>query len=256
MDGRASILVAMGVLNTLLHRMPALPAVCQVCGAWPSQPLCAACVQRFAPALPRCTRCARPVPQGVPVCGDCLVQPPEAVQRCVAAVEYRFPWDGLIARLKFRGEPGWAKPLADLMWHSAQRHQLLTPDATLVPVPVAPERLAQRGYNQAWELCKAVGRLSGLPALPEALVRLNDAPDQHRLPLSLRLLNLRGAYAAHPLQVARLRGSTVVLVDDVRTTGSTLHHAAVALHQAGVLQVHALVLARTPHAAEGAPEMR
>jgi ComF family protein len=246
----------MGVLKTLLHRMPALPAVCQVCGAWPSQPLCAACVQRFAPATTRCTRCARPVPQDVSMCGDCLLHPPEAVQRCVAAVDYRFPWDGLIARLKFRNEPGWAAPLAELMWHSAQHQQLLTSETTLVPVPVAPERLAQRGYNQAWELCKAVGRLSGLPALPEALVRLNGAPDQHRLPLSQRLDNLRGAFAAHPLQVARLRGSTAVLVDDVRTTGSTLHHAALALRQAGVVQVHALVLAQTPHANEVGPEMR
>ena len=187
------------------------------------------------------------------MCGDCLLQPPAAVRLCVAAVDYRFPWDGLIARLKFRNEPGWAGPLGELMWQSALNRRLLTPETLLVPVPVTPARLAQRGYNQAWELCKVVGRLSGRHALSGALVRLADAPDQHQLPLSRRLDNLHGAFAAHPNLAGRLRGSTVVLVDDVRTTGSTLHHAAVALRQAGVVHVHALVLARTPQATEEGP---
>lgn len=193
------------------------------------------------------------MPPNVKVCGDCLLHPPQAVQRCVAAVEYRFPWDGLIARLKFRGEAGWARPLATLMWQSAVTHQLLNPGTLLAPVPVTPARLAQRGYNHAWELCSCIGQLSNLHALPEALVRLTDAPDQHLLPLSQRLDNLRGAFVTHPMEAPHLRGKTVVLVDDVRTTGSTLHHAALALRQAGVAQVHALVLARTPHATEVDP---
>ena len=95
------------------------------------------------------------------------------------------------------------------------------------------------------ELCCALRRRSGHPALADALVRMVDAPDQHRLPPALRLTNQQGAFATDPAHAARLRDARVVLVDDVRTTGATLEHAALALRQAGCAQVEALVFART-----------
>jgi len=248
---RASILGAMGMLTSLLRRLPAAPAICQVCGSWPTEPVCRACVQRFAASVERCVRCARPVNDGQPVCGDCLtrVEPPTVLQ-CVAAVDYRFPWDGLIARLKFLDEPGWAEPLAHLMWRSASDRHLLEKDMVLVPVPATPARLAERGYNQAWELCRVVGRLAGLEARSDALMRIGDAPDQHRLPLAQRLSNLRGAFVVNPCATDQLRRRRVVVVDDVRTSGATLEHAGRALLQAGVDEVRALVLARTLHGSE------
>lgn len=187
------------------------------------------------------------MPGGGGTCGECLgrVSPP-AVGRCVAAVDYQFPWDGLIARFKFRDEPGWSRTLADAMWLQAQAHGLLSADSLWVPIPVSPRRLAERGYNQAWELCRTLRRRSGLPALADALVRTVDAPDQHRLPPAARLTNQQGAFAAHPAHAARLRNARVILVDDVRTTGATLEHAALALLQAGCAGVDALVFARTP----------
>lgn len=237
----------MGVLTALLHRMPGLPSVCQVCGSWPAEPVCPACRQRHAPHLGRCQRCTRPLPEDAPLCGECLTTTGSSpVQRCLTAVDYVFPWVGLIARFKFRGEPGWAGPLGDLMVQSASRQDFLAPDMLLVPVPVTSARLAERGYNQAWELCRAIGRQTGLPTLAEALVRMRDTPDQHSLTRAQRLVNLRDAFVAHPLAASKLAGKRVVLVDDVRTTGATLHHAGQALCQAGVAEVRALVLARTP----------
>jgi ComF family protein len=164
----------------------------------------------------------------------------------VAAVDYAYPWDSLIARFKFRSEPGWARALALPMLQRAQAEGLLPSAALLVPIPVTTRRLAERGYNQAWELTKVLRRLTGQAALADALVRVREAPDQHRLPQDQRLLNLRGAFAAHPDHVAAMAGASVVLIDDVRTTGATLNHAAQALLQAGVADVQALVLARTP----------
>lgn len=161
-------------------------------------------------------------------------------------MDYRYPWDGLIGRFKFGGEPGWAGPLGDLMWRCASGQGFLAADMLLVPVPVTSSRLVARGYNQAWELCRTVARLSGLQTLPDALVRLGDAPDQHRLPRAQRLNNLRGAFATNPVLAAGFSGKRMVLVDDVRTTGATLHHAGQALRQAGVTELRALVLARTP----------
>lgn len=160
-------------------------------------------------------------------------------------MDYGYPWDNLIARFKFRQEPGWAEPLAALMWERVSKAGLLAQDSVWVPVPVARHRLVERGYNQAWELSRALQRRSGRPALADALVRLGSAPDQHSLPLAQRLTNLRGAFSAHPDHIGRLRESHIVLVDDVRTTGATLEHAALALRQAGCHRIDALVFART-----------
>lgn len=224
-----------------------LPGTCQVCGRWPAQPVCSACMQRFASSTARCPACACPVPSGWGLCGRCLAsaQPP-LIARCVAAVDYGYPWDALIARFKFRGEPGWATVLAEPMLEQAMARGLLPSGVLLVPIPVTSRRLAERGYNQAWELTKVLQRRTGRAALADALVRVIDAPDQHRLPQAQRLNNLRGAFAAHPDHVPRLAGARVVLVDDVRTTGATLNSAAQALQQAGVADIAALVLARTP----------
>ncbi|MGS5085447.1 ComF family protein [Hydrogenophaga sp. A37] len=168
------------------------------------------------------------------------------IRRCVAAVDYGYPWDALIARFKFRGEPGWAAVLAEPMLEQALAHDLLHANVLLVPIPVTSNRLAERGYNQAWELTKVLRRRTGRAALADALVRVIHAPDQHQLSKAQRLNNLRGAFAAHPDHVPRLAGAHVVLVDDVRTTGATLNSAALALQQVGVADIAALVLARTP----------
>jgi ComF family protein len=164
-------------------------------------------------------------------------------------VDYAYPWDSLIARFKFRNEPGLAGVLAERMLAAPGAKDMIADCDWLVPVPMKLQRLTSRGYNQAWELVKAMrARVTRAPAgLADALVRLGDAPDQHSLPRQQRLRNLQGAFAAAPQCVAALRGKRVLLVDDVSTTGTTLHSAAVALRQAGVARVQGLVIARTPH---------
>ena len=239
------------MLKALLQATRPWPAVCQVCGRWPTQAVCEACVDRFARTRWRCGVCAVPLGQDSGLCGDCLTRPtPAPLDRCLAAVDYAYPWDDLIARFKFRDEPGLAGVLAERMLATPGAEDLIAGSDWLVPMPLKPQRLTSRGYNQAWKLVKALrARLSRAPAgLADALVRLGDAPDQHSLPREQRLRNLRGAFAAAPQRMAALRGKRVLLVDDVSTTGTTLHSAALALRQAGVVQVHGLVIARTlPH---------
>ncbi|RJP63809.1 MAG: ComF family protein [Comamonadaceae bacterium] len=232
----------------------ALPGTCQVCGGWPSRPVCEDCVERFPGEPLRCTGCAAPLRAGVALCGACLARPAQApLQACAAAVDYAYPWDGLIARFKFRGEPGWATPFARRMLAAPQAAELLSQCSLMVPVPLTTTRLAERGYNQAWELVKALRRLGprkgmAMPATtqPDALVRLIETPDQHSLSREQRLHNLQGVFAAHPLRSASIASAHVLLVDDVSTTGATLHTAAQALRQAGAARVSALVFARTP----------
>lgn len=206
-------------------------------------------MQRLDTAFHRCQVCAAPLPHAISVCGGCVLRhPPSAVSRCVAALEYQFPWDRLIGRWKFNGEVGWStfwaahmltRPDAMDLWHSSD---------AVVPVPIGPARLAQRGYNQSWELVKALQRHDQGPAaaLAQGLVRVRETVDQHSLPRAERLRNLQGAFAAHPQFASALTNAHVLLVDDVRTTGATLEAAAQALLQAGAARVSALVLARTP----------
>ena len=112
----------------------------------------------------------------------------------------------------------------------------------VVPMPLSPQRLAERGFNQSWLLAK---HLSPDKARHDLLLRIRDTPAQRTLPRAQRLRNVRGAFSIHPLQAAALRGQRVMLVDDVMTTGASMHMAAKALQEAGVAHVTALVFART-----------
>ncbi|QHE87676.1 ComF family protein [Hydrogenophaga sp. BPS33] len=225
-----------------------LPSICHVCGAWPASAVCDACAQRFRGAPRRCGGCAAPLVADATRCGTCLTQPtPAPLHTCVAAVDYAYPWNGLIARFKFRNEPGWAGPFAHQMAAAPLAADLLSQCDLMVPVPLTRSRLAHRGYNQAWELVKSLRRLSPgqHAARPDALVRLLETPDQHSLAREQRLRNLRGAFAVHPQGIRQIEQAHVLLVDDVMTTGATLQAAAQALQQAGAARVSAMVFART-----------
>jgi predicted amidophosphoribosyltransferase len=80
-------------------KLSALPSQCRVCHAWPSQPVCEACVSQFAQPHPRCISCALPLPAGMRHCGTCLKNPPP-LDRCLAAVAYAYPWQTLIQDYK------------------------------------------------------------------------------------------------------------------------------------------------------------
>src|SRR5690606_3737594 len=129
--------------------------------------------------------CALPleISSGGDICGACLRQPPP-LARCIAAVDYAFPWSGLIARYKFGSEPGWSASLAELMRKTPGAEDLIAAADALVPVPLATSRLSERGYNQALELAK---QLDAGKTRSHSLIRLRDTPAQHSLPRKQRL---------------------------------------------------------------------
>lgn len=218
-----------------------LPSRCEVCRAWPARPVCAACVSRFTPELARCPRCAIGLPAGAGVCGACLRQPP-AFDACHAAVDYAYPWAGLVGRFKFGGEPGWAAMLAELMRRHAGIVQALQAAELVLPLPLAPRRLAERGFNQALQLARhlAPGKVDA-----RLLLRVRETAPQSALDRVERLLNVAQAFAVDPLCAQRVQGRDVALVDDVMTSGASLDAAARALRQAGAGRITALVFART-----------
>ena len=118
----------------------------------------------------------------------------------------------------------------------------------VLPIPLSPQRLAERGYNQALLLAN---QLSPSKTDAHLLLRTRHTPAQRTLPRAERLSNLQGAFAVEPLRAQEIRGKRVVLVDDVMTSGASLHTAAQVLRQAGAQHVSAIVLARTEAESEG-----
>ena len=235
---------------------PTLPSPCEVCRRWSDAGLCGPCVSRFAPAVPRCVRCAIALPaaeqattrQG-DTCAACLASPPPW-RRALSAVDYGFPWDTLVAGLKFHNRPELAATLARLLAQAISRAPPGPgglPAADLVlPVPLAPARLAARGYNQAWELARRVAAALGRRADATLLQRPLDTeplPGQSR---EARAHSLAGAFMAHPTRRTELAGRHVALVDDVLTTGATAREACAVLLRAGAASVELWTLARTP----------
>lgn len=218
-----------------------LPSQCAVCHAWPSRPVCETCVARFAQPLPRCQTCALPVPAGVTQCGACLKSPPP-LDACLAAVSYTFPWAGLIGRYKFGDTPGWSATFALLLRSTPWVEPALEQADLLLPMPLSPQRLQERGFNQALELARHLAPAKTAPGL---LLRIRHTPAQSSLKRAQRLRNVRAAFAVEPLQQGQLQNKRVVLLDDVMTSGASLFAAAQALRAAGVAHITGLVLART-----------
>ncbi len=230
------------MLRGLIERWAAaVPGQCAVCRAWPAQPVCEGCVARFAQPRARCRRCALAVAAGVEVCGHCLRAPPP-LDACHAAVSYEFPWSALIVQYKFNGQAGWARSFASLMRSTPWVDPALDEADLVLPMPLSRERLAERGFNQALLLARA---LAADKTRADLLLRVRHTAAQASLDRQDRLSNVRGAFAVDPLAAPSVRGRRVVLVDDVMTSGASLFTAAESLRQAGAARVTALVMART-----------
>lgn len=226
-----------------------LPPRCAGCGtAVPASALlCAACDARLLRlAAGGCPRCQRPGTRGAP-CGACarLTSPLAA---CVAAAAYAGDVELWIQRFKYPRR-GWRgldpAPLGVVrqLVREAARAAPGGPPTSIVPVPLHPRRLRERGFNPAALLAREVARERGARFDARSLVRVRETPSQTGLDRRARRANVRGAFQVRA--GARVEGR-VWLVDDVVTTGSTLAEAARALRRAGVREVVAICIARTP----------
>jgi len=202
--------------------------------------LCAACRSALPYHPPAtCPACALPTAGGA-TCGSCLKKPP-AFDRTVAAFSYTFPLDALIHSYKYAGNLTLLELLAEPL--AARAIAQRKPDL-LIPMPLHPARLKQRGYNQALEIARQVAQRLAIPLDSRACRRLRDTPPQATLKLKQRAANLRGAFSCD----IDLSGKRVALLDDVMTSGASLHALAQAVRAQGATEVEAWVVARTlPH---------
>jgi len=208
---------------------------CLLCGE-ESGPelLCAACAAELPALAEHCPQCALPSRAGA-VCGSCLDRPPH-YDRTLALWRYEFPCDQLVQALKYRARLA----LAGFFARSLASRPLPEVDL-VVPMPLHPKRLAERGFNQALEIARGVARHLGRPIEPRGVLRVKDTLPQTKLPYEERAKNVRGAF----LCKLDLSGASVAVVDDVMTTGATLNELARALKRAGATRVENFVIART-----------
>jgi ComF family protein len=157
-------------------------------------------------------------------------------------VAYAYPWSNLVADFKFHDQSGLVRSLATLMQATPWVEPALDAADMLLPMPLSPARLTQRGYNQAVLLAHA---LRAQKTRSHLLLRIQDTPAQHTLKRKQRLTALDHAFAIDPLMAHQLNGARVVLVDDVMTTGASLYAAARVLRAAGASHITGLVFART-----------
>lgn len=216
-----------------------LQPACLVCGqrtGWPG--LCAGCQDDLPTVAERCPRCALALAgSSMAGCGACLRRAPPWTT-AIAAWSYAWPVDRLVQALKFERRPQVAVALGAGLADVLRKVDAPAPLA-LVPVPLHRWRLARRGYNQACEIARVIGRQWQLPVLAGGLRRIRPTAAQAGLDAPRRRRNLRGAFRA-----ARRLPAHVALVDDVMTTGTTLSECTRTLLRAGVQRVDVWVAAR------------
>lgn len=242
-------MIGKSILTTLAHELWSFPTkhptqwpgLCQLCRRPTGAALCNLCIGQFSATRARCQTCALPTPQSAQHCGACLRSPPP-LTHCAAAVDYQYPWSDLIQDFKFRQHLGWTRLFSSLMFGHPTARNILDNTDLVVPIPSSPERIRERGYDHLRELLRHPP--STLPPTVW-LQRVHQTTPQHQSSRSQRLTLDRHALIIPSSQLSVLRGRRLTLIDDVMTTGATLHAAAEALLHAGACEVTAVVLART-----------
>jgi ComF family protein len=230
-----------------------LPAECLLCrgllaGRDADRIVCPVCRHRWRPVRPPwCERCGQPEPHFGP-CRLCTAWP-AALHAVRSAVWLAQGAREAVHALKYGGLPRIADELA-----AAMNPPVVATDPVVVPIPLAPRRLRQRGYNQSEWLALALGRRWGLPVARNLLSRVRETATQTALTPETRLANVAGAFAVRTQIPGWLTPGwqpgvnrpwpVLILVDDVFTTGATLAEAARALEQAGARRVLGVTFAR------------
>ncbi|AHF02045.1 phosphoribosyltransferase [Thiomicrospira aerophila AL3] len=194
--------------------------------------------QRYGDA---CPCCGTHSPKGK-ICRSCEQGSPRLIEQTHIAFAFRGELRQLVHQFKYHQQLHLSRLFATLIQQQLQ----LNPVDALVPIPLHPSRLAQRGYNQAYEIARILSKDLGIP-IYQGLIRAQATPSQTRLSRSQRQQNISHAFAINPkAEAGLLKLHRLALIDDVITTGATLQAAAQSLKAAHpTLEIHAWALAKT-----------
>jgi ComF family protein len=220
------------------------PSTCVLCRAQggTARDLCVACERDLLSNEYACERCALPLSAPAPagaVCGSCIRGKP-LFDASFVPFRYAYPLDRLVQRFKYHGQLTIGRVLGELFAiRLEQAHRTSLPHA-IVPVPLAPRRYYERGFNQAYELARSVARATALPLAAALVERVRHTQEQAGLPRKRRRRNVRGAFKTCGSDMP----SHIAIFDDVVTTGSTVNEVAKVLRRAGVQRVEVWAIAR------------
>lgn len=225
-------------ISTLLDLL--LPRSCLLCGAAAADALCPGCTADLPlPAVSACPICAAPLAAPAPACAACLRHPP-AFDATLVALCYTYPVDHLIQQLKFGGRHAFRRLAAADFLAARMLASAHPAGEVIVPVPLSPQRLKERGFNQALEIARPLARALRIPLDAASLVRVRETHPQSRLPWRTRRANVRRAFECR----GDFSGKSVIVVDDVMTSGATLDAVARVLKDHGAVGVGNWVAAR------------
>ncbi|HTI13313.1 MAG TPA: ComF family protein [Dictyobacter sp.] len=204
--------------------------------------LCPTCLSRVrVPSAPLCPRCH--TPWHAHQTQRCYHQQPMNMSGICAAGYYQDPLRTCIYKLKYEGYTRLAQPLSHLLTRTYQMARLQAD--VIIPVPLHHQREQKRGYNQAHLLATFCAEQLQIPLNSSLLIRTRETAAQAHLNLYERKHNVAHAFQCHPHQsMSTIRDRSVLIIDDVCTTGATLEACSLALLMAGAREVWGLVLAR------------
>ena len=226
-----------------------LPNTCYSCKRdlhWrakePLCPACAAAVEKVGPLY--CLRCGKPLPDGGAHCYQCRGSKARNFKCKIirSAIVFGPQVRNIIHAFKYADRPYLAEYLAKQMCEQWSYYADLSEAELILPVPLHAKKHRQRGYNQSELLARELAKNIGLPIDTNCLVRTRNTPSQTKFGREGRLTNMSGAFTC--VNPAVVKGKTVLLIDDVATTGATLEGCAEALKAAGAKKVMAYTLAR------------
>lgn len=216
-----------------------LPEPCLACGGRATGAFCDDCFRELPWNDHACPRCAARLPGPLPgLCGECIRRRP-AFDAAYAAFVYAWPVDRFLQEFKYHGRLATGRALAQTLIEYLAMKGAPKPDV-LVPVPLHPGRLSERGFNQASELARTLARGLGTAADAALIRRRRPTRSQQGLGGAERRGNVRGAFACR----RRVDDLHVAVVDDVMTTGSTADAVAKALRRSGAAAVSVYTVAR------------
>jgi competence protein ComFC len=237
------------VWNGLLDLL--YPPRCLVCGAMQEEALCALCRKDIRPLTPPfCDRCGLPVPASQLVCEACEAGPEPAFAWSHAMGHFTGTLRDAIHHLKYHGKTALARPLGELLSRSLNASSPIFPAEIpagqpafdlVVPVPLHPAKLRERGFNQAEKIARVLAQERGWLLDTRGLRRIQHTRSQTNLSFDRRLTNVQGAFAAS--EALYFAGRSVLLVDDVLTTRATMSECARVVSQAGARRVCVVALA-------------
>ncbi len=230
-----------GLFDNLLELI--FPNHCRLCDSETGEPICRKCLNEFNPIFPPlCKICGNPLrDSGMEICQDCILNKPRYIL-CRSPFYYNGKLKEALALLKFKNKIDLFPAIFKGACEYFRENEFLFPAKYIIPVPSHRQSYAKVNNSTSQLLAQAVSQASEIPVL-ECLSHTRKIEPQHKLNSKQRWENVKKAFKVE--RSDEIKGRTILLVDDIITTGATVSECSRALSEAGVAKIHVFTFSRT-----------